>query len=345
MNRFCSISRRLLLPVAAGLLAWGSVWAHHSQTFYDMNSEITIEGTIVDLEWRNPHIAMTLEVKGQDGNPFRQEVEMASVSEVRGLGVDKEAIPIGEKVALLAHPGRRGPEARVFGLALTKSDGTRLPLHPFAGFDNVSDVAQKAESLAGRWAPSGERLTATFAVMIGWPYTEAASAAFAAKQSEVGSSLGVCEDFPPPLLSIFPDLREIEVSDTSVVMRFEAQGQNLERAIRLNETAHTAGVEPSLLGDSIGLWEGETLVVDTIAFTPHPHGIFAWIPSGPDKHLVERFSLTEDRLHLRYKVMLEDSESLTGPARLDMLWDYRPDLAPSGVACDPEIAERLLHEE
>lgn len=344
MKRIFTFSKRHLVPVAAGLLAWGSVSAHHSQTPYDMNSEVTIEGTIVDLEWRNPHIAMTLEVTGEDGKPFRQEVEMASVSEVRALGVDREAIPVGTKVALLAHPGRRGPEARVFGLALTKSDGTWLPLHPFAGFDNVADVQEKAQSLAGRWAPSGERLTATFGVMIGWPYTEAASAAFAARQAEADSSLGVCADFPPPLLSIFPDLREIEISDTTVVMRFEAQGQNLERIIRLDEAAHPDGVGPSLLGDSIGRWEGETLVVDTVAFAPHPHGVFAWVPSGPDKHLVERFSLSEDRLHLRYEVTMEDPGSLTGPATLDMLWDYRPNLAPSGVACDPATAERFLHE-
>jgi hypothetical protein len=127
-------------------------------------------------------------------------------------------------------------------------------------------------------------------------------------------------------------------------MLFEAQGQNQQRVVRLDESEHPADVEPSLLGDSIGRWEGETLVVDTIAFTPHPHGAFAWVSSGPDKHLIERFTLTDDRLHLQYDVTLEDPESLTGPATLTMLWDFRPDLEPSGVACDPELAERFLRE-
>jgi Family of unknown function (DUF6152) len=309
-----------------------------------MTSEVVIEGRIVDLEWRNPHIAMTLEVTGADGEPFRQEVELASVSEVRALGVDRDELPIGATVALRAHPGRRGPEARVFGLALTRSDGTLLPLHPFAGFANVPEIDVGAGSLTGRWAPGAEGLTAVFGVMMSWPYTDAASAALQDTASRAGSSLGICEDFPPPLLSIFPDLRQIEVGDNEVTMHFEAQGQNLERVIHMHETAHPADVEPSLLGHSIGRWEGETLVVDTIAFTPHPHGAFAWVASGPDKHLVERFTLAADRLHLQYDVRMEDPESLTGPATFTMLWDYRPDLAPSGVACDPEIAERLLHE-
>lgn len=344
MKRFRSILERHLLAFAAGSLVFGAAPAHHSQAPYDMTSEVVIEGTVVELEWRNPHIAMTLEVTGENGEPFLQEVELASVSEVRALGIDRDEIPLGASVALQAHPGRRGPQARVFGLALTRSDGARIPLHPFAGFANIPDIGVEASGLSGRWAPSGEGLTELFGVMLSWPYTDAANAVLQGTLSREGSSLGVCKDIPPPLLSIFPDLREIEVNDAAVVMLFEAQGQNQERVIRMNETEHPAAVEPSLMGHSIGRWEGETLVVDTIAFTPHAHGAFAWVPSGPNKHLVERFTLTDDRLHLRYDLTLEDPESLTGPATLTMLWDYRPDLEPSGVACDPEVAERFLHE-
>ena len=344
MKHFCSIPGLHVLHLAGGLFVLGSASAHHSQAPYDMTSEVVIEGTIVELAWRNPHIAMTLEVTGQNGEPFLQEVEMASVSEVRALGVDEDAIPLRASVALRAYPSRRGAEARVFGLDLTRSDGTRIPLHPFAGFAISPDIRVEATGLAGRWAPSGEGLTETFGVFASWPYIDG-GAALEEAVNRSGASLGVCADYPPPLLSIFPDLREIEVGDTTVVMRFEAQGQNLERVVRLNMAEHPADVEPSLLGHSIGWWEGETLVVDTIAFTPHPHGAFAWVRSGPDKHLVERFTLAEDRLHLRYDVTQEDPESLTGPATLSILWDYRPDLEPSGVACDPEVAERLLREE
>jgi len=344
MKYFCSIQGRHLLPFAAGLFVLGLASAHHSQAPYDMTSEVVIEGTVVELAWRNPHVAMTLEVTGQNGERFLQEVEMVSVSEARGLGVDEDTIPLGASVAVRAHPGRRGPKARVFGLALTKSDGTRIPLHPFAGFAISPDIRVEASGLAGRWAPSGEGLTETFGVLANWPYVDGGAAVEDAFNRS-GASLGVCEDYPPPLLSIFPDLREIEVGDTTVLMRFEAQGQNLERVVRLNVAEHPPGVEPSLLGHSIGWREGETLVVDTIAFTPHPHGAFAWVQSGPDKHLVERFTLAEDRFHLRYDVTLEDPESLTGPATFSTLWDYRPDLEPSGVACDPEVAERFLHEE
>lgn len=345
MQRLRVIVRRYPFLLTIGLLLAGNATAHHSQAPYDMTTEVVIEGTIVDLEWRNPHIAMTLEVVGQNGDAVLREVELASVSELRALGVDESTIPLGSRVALQAHPSRRGPQARVFGLGLTTTGGMRIPLHPFAGFANRSEVSIQATSLAGRWAPSGDGLTEVFGAFMNWPYTDAARASLGDAVNRPGESLGVCADYPPPLLSIFPDLREIEIDDASVVMHFEAQGQNLERLVRMNVAEHPADVEPSLLGHSIGWWVGETLVVDTVAFTPHPHGAFAWVGSGPDKHLVERFTLADDRLHLRYDFTMEDPESLTQPGTLSMAWDYRPDLEPSGVACDPEIAERLLHEE
>jgi hypothetical protein len=154
--------------------------------------------------------------------------------------------------------------------------------------------------------------------------------------------LGICADYPPPVLSFFPDLREIEIAASTVVMRFEAQGQNLARVVHLDQTTHPASVAPSLAGHSIGRWEGQTLIVDTVAFQPHAVGVMIGVPSGPDKHLVERFTLAEDRRHLRYDVTLEDPSALTAPASLSVQWEYRPDLAPSGVACDPEAARKVL---
>ena len=106
--------------------------------------------------------------------------------------------------------------------------------------------------------------------------------------------------------------------------------------------AHPANVQPSLHGHSIGRWEGETLVIDTIGFEPNPSGIGMNVPSGPRKHTVERLTLTEDRTRLRYEVTVEDPTYLTGPATLTQQWDHRPDLefSQNTGACDPEVARR-----
>ena len=98
---------------------------------------------------------------------------------------------------------------------------------------------------------------------------------------------------------------------------------------------HPAGLERSLQGHSIGWWEGETLVVDTADFIPVP-------PNGESKHLVERFSLTDDRRHLRYEFIWEDPEPFTTAFSYSMLWGPHPELEPSRVACDEENARLSL---
>jgi hypothetical protein len=217
-----------------------------------------------------------------------------------------------------------------------------LPLNTDGRLTLAPTASVEAQSLAGRWAPSLEDFEATLMTTLAWPYADTARAAVAAAMSEPNAVLGICVDYPPPLLAIFPDLREIEIGDSTITMRFEAQGQNITRVIHLDQAQHPANVAPSLLGHSTGRWEGETLVVDTIAFAPHPVGIFIAVPSGPGKHLVERFALETDRRHLRYDLTLDDPTGLTVPASLSSQWEYRPDLEPSNVACDPEIARRML---
>jgi uncharacterized protein DUF6152 len=329
------------LGVAAALVAGGAE-AHHSRALYDMTQEVVIEGTVAELEWRNPHVSLTVETKNADGTTVRRDIEVMSVSEARALGLRQEALAVGSHVVVSAHPGRGGPTARAVGLTVRTSDGTVFPLNTDSRLSLAPTAAVETQSLAGRWAPTVADFEATFTTIFAWPFTDNARAAVAAALSEPNAALGICADFPPPLVAIFPDLREIEIGGSTVTMRFEAQGQDITRVIHLDQAQHPANVAPSLLGHSIGRWEGQTLIVDTIAFAPHPVGIAIAVPSGPSKHLVERFALAEDRRHLRYDLTIEDPAGLTAAASLSSQWEYRPDLEPSGVPCDPELARRIL---
>lgn len=337
-----SAIRMLAALGAFGALCVTVAEAHHSRALYDMTKEVVIEGTVAELEWRNPHVSLTVETLGADGARVLREIEVMSVSEARALGLRQEAMAVGSHVVVRAHPGRAGPTSRAVGLDVRTSDGTLLPLNTDSGISLAPVASVEAQSLAGRWAPSVADFGATFMALFRWPFTDSARPAVEAAITAPNAGLGICADFPPPLLAVFPDLREIEIGDSTVVMRFEAQGQNVTRTVHLDQTQHPADVAPSLVGHSIGRWEGETLVVDTIAFAPHPIGIAIAVPSGPRKHLVERLALAPDRRHLRYDLTIEDPAGLTAPASLSSQWEYRPDLTPSGVACDPESARRVL---
>jgi hypothetical protein len=208
-------------------------------------------------------------------------------------------------------------------------------------------VTPEARGLAGRWVPKLESFNGFFPATQSWPLTEAGRAAQAQSRSSSGpgtAGLGICEPFPPPLLSIFPDLRTIEIGATSVAMKFEAQGMNLERIVYLDQTRHPADVATSMTGHSIGRWDGATLVIDTVAIAAHPVGLFVAGPTSPNTHLVERLTLAADRRHLEYTFTLEDIQYLANPVSYTAIWDYRPDLEPSAEACDPENARHALTE-
>lgn len=332
----------MFAPLIGALCVSTVAVAHHSRALYDMTQEVVIDGTVAALEWRNPHVSLTIETKSADGAAVRRDIEVMSVSEARALGLRPEALAVGSHVVVNAHPGRGGPTSRAVGLVVRTSDGTLLPLNTDSRLTLAPTAAVEAQSLAGRWAPSLEDFGATLMATFGWPLTDTAKAASTVALSKPDAALGICVDYSPPLLSVFPDLREIEIGPSTITIRFEAQGQDIKRVIQLDQTQHPANDVPSLLGDSIGRWDGQTLVVDTIAFAPHPIGIALGVPSGPNKHLVERFALAADRRHLRYDLTIEDPTVLTVPASLSSQWEYRPDLEPSNVACDPEIARRML---
>jgi Family of unknown function (DUF6152) len=86
---------------------------------------------------------------------------------------------------------------------------------------------------------------------------------------------------------------------------------NFKRRIHIGMTEHPANLEPSYAGHSIGNWEGDTLVVDTIGFT-------AGVLSPPTRnseqmHIVERFTLDTEKMALRRDYSVTDPVYLAAP--------------------------------
>jgi hypothetical protein len=86
--------------------------------------------------------------------------------------------------------------------------------------------------------------------------------------------------------------------------------RNLKRTIYMNQKEHAAGIKPSRAGHSIGRWEGDTLVVDTIGFLP---GVLnAPVRHGDKLHVIERFTLDPKTMKLTRKYEAEDPIYLKG---------------------------------
>jgi hypothetical protein len=87
---------------------------------------------------------------------------------------------------------------------------------------------------------------------------------------------------------------------------------NLKRTIYMNLKDHPANVKPSRAGHSIGRWEGDTLVVDTVGFLP---GVLNGnTRHGARLHVVERFTLDPKTWELRRTWEAEDPDYLKGKA-------------------------------
>jgi hypothetical protein len=85
---------------------------------------------------------------------------------------------------------------------------------------------------------------------------------------------------------------------------------NLKRTVHMNLKAHPANVKPSRAGHSIGRWDGETLVVDTVGFSP---GVLNAPVRNSDKlHVVERFTLDPKTMRLTRQYEAEDPVYLKG---------------------------------
>ena len=85
---------------------------------------------------------------------------------------------------------------------------------------------------------------------------------------------------------------------------------NLRRTVYMNMKTHPATVRPSRAGHSIGRWDGDTLVVDTVGFQP---GFITTPVRHSDKlHVVERFTLDPQTLRLTRQYEADDPLYLKG---------------------------------
>jgi hypothetical protein len=85
---------------------------------------------------------------------------------------------------------------------------------------------------------------------------------------------------------------EIFQKPNEITMIYQTDHQ--VRRVRMNST-HPANVAPSYFGDSIGHYEGDTLVIDTIGIKPGPFAMIDWFgtPQTPALHVVERYRLLD----------------------------------------------------
>jgi hypothetical protein len=99
--------------------------AHHSVAGqFDMSKTVTLKGVVSKVDWVNPHIYISLDVKGTNGKLDTWRLECVPVGMARKAGLSKTQLEgHGETVTVVAFPARDGTQHLGFMTKLTFPDG------------------------------------------------------------------------------------------------------------------------------------------------------------------------------------------------------------------------------
>lgn len=322
-----------ILPLAALLPV--STSAHHAFAgVFDMANLIEIEGRITEVLWRNPHVRFS--VQTSDGETWN--VETNSVSIIRRMDISPELLNVGDTVRVAGHPSQRGATA-MWSNHVLLADGRELVLRP--GFEphwtdealgssevwlaegaDARGTPAEAQGIFRVWSTHFQRnFQGDEGLFTGdYPLTAAAQALRDAYDPVADNPLPGCTPKGMPWIMSQP--YPIELAQVGENIEYRTEEYDLVRTIYMGDDATTDGL-PTLLGHSVGHWEGEALVVETRNIS------WRFFDGSGVQHsealeLVERFSLNEDGSRLRYTLLATDPATFTEPVELDKEWLWRP---------------------
>ena len=336
--RLLRVVKSCLLSVAFIVLA-APAFAHHGIGRFDPTREINVEGTLTSLDFVNPHSYVHFNAVDANGAPVAMQCEMRAATVLRRSGWSPEMFVPGVAIKIHGRPHRDDPhycyaDTLTIGDAPTLQRYQQLSDGSSAGRANRPfRLASGKPNLAGDWAqeqyimarpPQGpanlvpeslvEAVEAGRVAMAdvpshGWfpPPMMLTAAGQAASDA--------LRDLPPeknPRLScqitsvlfdwVFDGtINRITQSDDTIKMEY---GRGLTRTVHMDLAAHPPRVTPSRAGHSIGRWDGDTLVVDTVAF--EPGSLAGAIAHSAELHVVERFTLDPKTLALRREYVATD---------------------------------------
>lgn len=325
-------------PIPLIALLWTQASpAHHSEAGFDVETVVAFQGAVSKVAWRNPHVYFTVETVVESGGTVEWEVETGGIPLLERSGWHRDSLKPGERITVRGHPAREPGRTYALLLSLEKADGSILQQQV-----TNSEATDTATSLAGTWKGNLANLGDLSQGFRSIPLTPEGTAAQEVFDVNVEHPAASCIPYPTPAIILGSGfwLSQIEPGEDVVAIRNE--WFDVERTIFMDGRNHPENGERTIQGHSIGRWEGDTLVVDTTNFADHRSPYQTGVPSGSQKHVVERYTLSDDGSRILVEFTLEDPQYLAEPFSGTVDWIYRPDLEFFQFNCDPDVSSQYV---
>jgi hypothetical protein len=349
-------------------------YAHHGAGRFDMRQKVELEGKVTRIDFVNPHSYIYFDVI-RDGKVISMKCETRSATVLRRSGWSAEMFVPGMTIKVTGSPHRDDPTACTVD---TVTLGNAPTLERYQQLSSAKPVDRTKRpfrmpdgkvNLAGEWAQEQQILARPPGGRGGLVPISQAAAINAGKLPMPDGPAGW---FPPPvkltaagqaaaealrkrptsenprlscqITSILFDwvfdgtINRITQSANEIKMEY---GFGLTRIVHMNMTAHPAKITPSRGGHSIGRWDGDTLVVDTVGF--EPGSLAGSLPHSGKLHVIERFTLNQATLELTRDIVAEDPEYFAdkyvdtdsvlpadAPFRVEACKELAPEYQPTG---------------
>lgn len=130
------------------------------------------------------------------------------------------------------------------------------------------------------------------------------------------------------------------VLQTGRKVTFVHEYQHILRHIYLDEPApNSADLDPTFLGESVGRWEGDTLVIETVGLNDQTVLDRDGMPHSKAMRVTERVRLIDDGRRLEDRVTIDDPDTFTAPWTARVVFERKPNVELKEYHCT------LVHED
>ncbi len=318
-------------------LFWSKTFGHHGRVgapiLYKADDLVILEGELIDIFWRFPHVRFGLSVPTNGTEETIWELEWGIPNVLEGQGITTDFFQIGDHIKAAGHIALR--DDRSLGLLhLLLPNGQEFAPNGRA----LLWSSERVQTIQQEYDPSeveAAKQTAKGFFRV-WSSTKLPTQVDAAHNFDhlltpVGQqALAAWDPVKHPVLECVPRgmparmlAGPIEFLDGGEQISIKSIWWGGERVIHLESEHVPAGTGPTRLGYSRGSWDGDALVVET-THVDWPYFDRRGTPQSDQMEFVERFEMSTDETRMQYTLTGTDPVTFTEPVTVKTDWIWTP---------------------